>query len=274
MSKSKGNVVTPMALLKEHGSDGVRYWAASGRPGADTAFDIGQMKVGRRLAIKLLNASKFVLANAEGGADVTAAVDRGLLTMVGRLVRESTDDLEDYNYTRVLERSESLFWFFCDNYLELVKARRYGDHGPAAAASANTALLVALSALLRLFAPFLPFVTEEVWSWWRPGSIHAASWPKEEELFRPAGGEQDEAVRALELAAAVLGEIRKKKSEEQRPLKTRVSRAVVRLPAADRPLLSSAEADLRASGLIQDLVIETADALEVVVELAGPEAQG
>jgi valyl-tRNA synthetase len=191
--------------------------------------------------------------------------------MVGRLVREATVDLEDYNYTRVLERSESLFWFFCDNYLELVKARRYGDQGPAAAASANSALLVALSALLRVFAPFLPFVTEEVWSWWRPGSIHAASWPKPEELFRPAGGEQDAAVRALELAAAVLGEIRKKKSEEQRPLKTAVARALVRVPAADHPLLASAEADLRASGLIRDLVIETADSLQVVVELAGLE---
>jgi valyl-tRNA synthetase len=132
---------------------------------------------------------------------------------------------------------------------------------------------VALSALLRVFAPFLPFVTEEVWSWWRPGSNHAAEWPRPEELFEPAGGEQDQAVRALELAAAVLGEIRKKKSEEQRPLKTAVKRAVVRVPAADRPLLSSAEADLRASGLIQDLILETGDALEVVVELAGPEPQ-
>jgi valyl-tRNA synthetase len=271
MSKSKGNVVTPMGLLEEHGSDGVRYWAASGRPGTDTAFDTSQMKVGRRLAIKLLNASKFVLASAEGGGDVTSAVDRGLLTMVGRLVRDATTDLEEYNYARVLERSESLFWFFCDNYLELVKSRRYGDQGPAAAASANAALLVALSALLRVFAPFLPFVTEEVWSWWRPGSIHAAAWPNPDDVFRAAGGEQDEAVRALDLAAAVLGEIRKKKSEEQRPLKTPVTRAVVRLPAADRALLSSAESDLRASGLIKDLVVEIADALEVVVELAAPE---
>ena len=98
MSKSKGNVVTPMALLEEHGSDGVRYWAASGRPGADTAFDPGQMKVGRRLAIKLLNASKFVLCarpGARAGA-VTVGVDRGLLTNLARLVRESTEDLENY----------------------------------------------------------------------------------------------------------------------------------------------------------------------------------
>jgi valyl-tRNA synthetase len=273
MSKSKGNVVTPMGLLEEHGADGVRYWAASGRPGTDTAFDTGQMRVGRRLSIKLLNASKFVLANAQPGqrSDVSEAVDKGLLTMVGRLVRESTQDLEAYNYASVLQKSESLFWFFCDNYLELVKSRRYGDHGEAAAASANAALLNALSALLRLFAPYLPFVTEEVWSWWRPGSIHAAPWPVPEELFDACGGEDDGAARTLELAAAVLGEIRKKKSEEQRPLKTAVARAIVRLPDADRERLAAAEADLRASGLIKELVVESAATLEVVVELAAPE---
>ena len=154
MSKSKGNVVTPMGLLEEHGSDGVRYWAASGRPGADTAFDTGQMRVGRRLAIKLLNASKFVLSTLEPGAIDRAAaasvrlpIDRGLLVMLARLVRDSTADLEDYNYARVLERTEALFWFFCDNYLELVKSRRYGDQGPEAAASANAALLGSLSVL-------------------------------------------------------------------------------------------------------------------------------
>ena len=192
MSKSKGNVVTPMGLLEEHGSDGVRYWAASGRPGTDTAFDPGQMKVGRRLAIKLLNASRFVLANPEPHGTVTAAVDRGLLTMLARLVRDSTADLEAFNYTRVLERTETFFWSFCDDYLELVKGRRYGDYGPELAASANGALLTALSTMLRLFAPFLPFVTEEVWSWWRDGSVHRSAWPTPEEVLEPCGGIEDD----------------------------------------------------------------------------------
>jgi len=268
MSKSKGNVVTPMGLLEEHGADGVRYWAASGRPGTDTAFDTGQMRVGRRLSIKLLNASKFVLANPGPRTAVSAAVDRGLLTMIGRLVREATSELEDYNYAGVLQKAETLFWFFCDNYLELVKSRRYGDQGEAGAGSANTALLNALSALLRLFAPYLPFVTEEVWSWWQAGSVHAAAWPTADELFEAAGGEDDRGAKTLQLAAAVLGEIRKKKSEEQRPLKTAVLRAVVGLPDADRDLLGAAEADLRASGLIETLVIESAAAFQVAVELA------
>jgi len=268
MSKSKGNVVTPMGLLEEHGSDGVRYWAASGRSGTDTAFDPGQMKVGRRLAIKLLNASKFVLANPEPHGPVTAAVDRGLLTTLAAIVRQSTTDLEQYHYTRVLERSETFFWSFCDDYLELVKGRRYGDQGPELAASANGALLVALSTLLRLFAPFLPFVTEEVWSWWREGSIHKASWPTAEEVLAPCGGQEDpRGVEALEFAAGVLGAIRKKKSEEKRPLKTPVARAIVRAPQAQLAMLPDVERDLRASGLIQQLETADGEALEVAVEL-------
>ena len=202
---------------------------------------------------------------------VLEAVDKGLLTMVGRLVRESTQDLDAYNYASVLQKSESLFWFFCDNYLELVKSRRYGDQGAAAAGSANSALLNALSAMLRLFAPYLPFVTEEVWSWWRPGSVHAAPWPDAEELFEVAGGEDERATRVLELAAWVLGAIRKKKSEEQRPLKTAATRVVIRMPDSERDLIAAADADLRAAGLIQELVIETAPVLEVTVELAAPE---
>jgi valyl-tRNA synthetase len=271
MSKSKGNVVTPLALLEEHGSDGVRYWAASGRPGADTAFDAGQMRVGRRLAIKLLNASKFVLSKPEPVGAVTQSLDRGLLTTLARLVRESTEDLEHYNYTRVLERTEQFFWFFCDNYLELVKARRYGDHGIALAGSANATLMTALSVFLRLFAPFLPFATEEIWSWWRPGSVHASVWPTSGEILAAAGREDQRGVQALTLAALVLGEIRKKKSEQQRPMKTPVARAVVRAPDAQLDLLPDIEQDLRAAGLIQDIEMRTSEALQVDVELAPPE---
>jgi len=273
MSKSKGNVVTPKALLAEHGSDGVRYWAASARQGTDTTFDPNQMKVGRRLAIKILNASKFALSNAEPRGVVTHRVDRGMLTNLARLVDESTADLEAYDYARVLDRTEKFFWSFCDNYLELVKSRRYGEQGPAAAGSANSALLAALSSMLRLFAPYLPFVTEEVWSWWQSGSVHRAPWPSGSELIAVAGGEDDRGVVALDAASLVLGEIRKKKSEDKRPLKT-AARVVRVTDTAERAaLLEETRADLVAAGLIERLEIATGE-FAVEVELTPALRQG
>jgi valyl-tRNA synthetase len=271
MSKSKGNVVTPLGLLEEHGTDGVRYWAASGRPGADTTFDTGQMRVGRRLAIKILNASKFVLSQCEPRGPVTAPVDRGILTLVAGLVDDATADLEGYNYARALERTESFFWFFCDNYLELIKARRYGDHGPEAAGSANAAMLAALSVIQRLFAPYLPFVAEEVWSWWQDGSVHRASWPARSEIDAVIGGEDTRGVAAVELAAQVLAAIRKQKSEAQRPLKTAVARAIVKGSAEQLRALADCESDLRAAGLIAALDTAEAEALEITAELAPPD---
>lgn len=175
MSKSKGNVVTPQGLLDEHGSDAVRYWAAKGGPGVDTAFEPGQMKVGRRLAIKLLNASKFVLGRTSPTGPVTEPVDRGMLADLDALVLKATRALDDYDYASALRDVEAFFWTFCDYYIELVKRRRQGDD--TAAQSAVAAAQIALSVLLRLFAPFMPFVTEEVWSWWQPGSVHRAPWP-------------------------------------------------------------------------------------------------
>ncbi|MCC7008416.1 MAG: valine--tRNA ligase [Acidobacteria bacterium] len=180
MSKSKGNVVTPMALLDEHGSDAVRYWAARGGPGVDTAFEPGQMKIGRRLAIKVLNAAKFVLSKTEPSGPVDDPLDRSMLAALAAVVQSATSSLEAYDYAAALRDIEAFFWSFCDDYIELSKRRRARDDG--AAASASAAAQRALSVMLRLFAPFLPFVTEEVWSWWQEGSVHRAAWPAIEDL--------------------------------------------------------------------------------------------
>jgi valyl-tRNA synthetase len=263
MSKSKGNVVTPMGLLEEHGSDGVRYWAASGRPGTDTAFDPSQMKVGRRLAIKILNAARFALMHAEPRGPITEPLDRGMLTALAALVEESTEQLEEYDYARVLERTESFFWAFCDDYLELVKSRRYGDFGPEAAASANSAMLVALSTLLRLFAPYLPFVTEEVWSWWRPGSVHLAAWPTADEVVAPIDGADTQAFATREATQGALAEVRRLKSILKKPTKAVIARAV--LPAAYRGL-GPASRDFQAATHIRDLTF--ADVTEAQLEFA------
>jgi valyl-tRNA synthetase len=267
MSKSKGNVVTPMALLEEHGSDGVRYWAASGRPGTDTTFDPGQMKVGRRLAIKLLNASKFALARAEPRGAISAPVDRGMLTSLARLVADSTEQLDAYQYATVLERAERWFWSFCDDYLELVKNRRYGAQGEELAGSANSALIVALGSILRVFAPFLPFVTEEVWSWWRDGSVHRAPWPTAAELEARIGGPDAPGALALERAALVLGEVRKAKSEGKRPLSTPVTSLVVHDTAVHVAALRTSLVDVESAGYIHSTELVEGDAFRAMVTL-------
>jgi len=280
MSKSKGNVVTPMGLLDEHGSDAVRYWAASGRPGTDTAFDVGQMKIGRRLAIKILNASKFVLAFEPIETDraglagppvldpsaVTAPLDRAMLADLAETVRQATAAFEDYNYTRALELAETFFWSFTDDYVELVKDRAYGGQGPEGAASAKAALAIALDVQLRLFAPFLPFVTEEVWSWWQEGSVHRAAWPSADEVLAMAG-DGDRAVVAD--TAIALSLVRKAKSEAKASMKAEVSRAVVSGPEASMARLEAIAGDLKATGAIAELTFTpSGDAISVDVTLA------
>ncbi|HEV2974547.1 MAG TPA: valine--tRNA ligase [Solirubrobacteraceae bacterium] len=278
MSKSKGNVVTPMHLLDEYGADAVRYWAASGRPGADTAFDAQQMKVGRRLAVKLLNASKFALADLPDESDaLTNALDRAMIARLSRVVADASASFDAYDYARALERTETFFWWYCDYYLELVKGRRYDagetDAARAGAASVSRALRRSLSVFQRLFAPFLPFVSEEVWSWWQPGSIHLARWPDADELTAAFGGAQSDAreQRALELAADVLREVRKAKSQARRPMRAPVARAVVRDTAERLDALELAIDDLRLAGsidVVETVEIVDGDELAVDVELA------
>ncbi len=273
MSKSKGNVVTPMAMLDEYSSDAVRYWAASGRPGTDTAFDIGQMKIGRRLAIKILNASKFALMQeaAEDDAAITEALDRALLARLAETARQATDAFEDYNYAKALELAETFFWNFTDDYVELVKERAYGAQGEAAAASAKATLATALSTLLRLFAPFLPFTVEEVWSWWQEGSIHRQKWPDADSISALAGDADPALVDDM---AAALTLVRKVKSDAKVSMRADISTATVTAPAEQAARLRLAVGDLAAAGRIADLqVAEGGTAVDVTAELA-PVEQG
>jgi valyl-tRNA synthetase len=241
MSKSKGNVVTPMALLEEHGSDAVRYWAAKGGPGVDTAFDSGQMKVGRRLAIKLLNASKFVLSKIEPPGQVTEALDRGMLQRLERLVASSTKHLEEYDYAAALRETEEFFWWFCDDYIELVKRRRAREG--AEGASAATAAATALSVLLRLFAPFLPFVTEEIWSWWHDRSIHHALWPTVDESRVPGAERSDANDAALVHASSITAGLRQERSSKKLGFGVPV-RATIALPPEHEALWPLIAADV------------------------------
>jgi valyl-tRNA synthetase len=271
LSKSAGNMPdSPPALLERHGADAVRYWAGSGRPGMDAIFDEGQMKIGRRLAIKLLNASKFALnlGSATGGT-ATEPLDRSMLAGLADLVDEATTAFDRYDYARALERTESAFWSFCDDYLELVKNRAYSETDTAGAASAKAALGTALETYLKLFAPFLPFATEEVWSWWQEGSIHRSAWPESAAVRAAGGAEGDPAVLAV--AADVLGEVRRAKSEAKRSMRAAVDLVLVRDTAERLAHLEAASDDVKAAGVVAELATADADAFEVEVTLP-PEA--
>ncbi|MDR0593504.1 MAG: valine--tRNA ligase [Bifidobacteriaceae bacterium] len=272
MSKSQGNVVTPMGLLEQHGSDAVRYWAASARLGTDAAFEPGQMKVGRRLAIKILNASKFSLSFLAAGPEtsppdrpgapltldpalVTEPLDRSMLANLNAVVEAATEALANYDHTRALEVTETFFWTFCDDYIELVKARVNGAAGAVGEASARAALGLALSVLLRLFAPFQPFATEEVWSWWHAAgqSVHRQPWP--DPLGLPEPG--DRAVLAV--AGGVLGALRKAKSEAKVSMRTELAAATVAVPAALAPAAVAAKADITAAARAHQLTLAASD---------------
>jgi valyl-tRNA synthetase len=272
LSKSAGNTPDdPNVLIERFGADAIRYWAAGGRPGMDLALDQGQMKIGRKLAIKLLNASKLALGlEADTAGEVTDPLDRSMLTGLAALVDEATAAFDRFDYARALERTETFFWSFCDNYLELVKNRAYGGSGDAGQASARAALGKALQAQLKLLAPFLPFVTEEVWSWWREGSIHRSSWPTADGL-RPAGaadvdGRADPAV--LDVAGDVLGAVRKAKSEAKQSMASDVASVVVTDTPERLARLALAVDDVRGAGRIAELTTTEGETFSVAVTLA------
>ena len=267
MSKSKGNVVTPADLFDSYGSDAVRYWAVGARPGVDTAFSEDQMKVGRKLATKLLNVSKFVLGIGEVADDVvpTEAIDVAMLHRLAGVVDEATAAFEAFDYARVLERTEEFFWWFCDDYVELVKTRGYLSHSEEGAMSARAALRRALSTLQRLLAPLLPFVTEEVWNWWQTGSVHQSQWPTTNELtLGLTSGPNEELLDAI---CGAIGVIRRAKTEakvSQRAVVTEAS-FVASIDAASA--ITAGWADIADAGSVEKWSISTADTNEITVNV-------
>jgi valyl-tRNA synthetase len=263
MSKSKGNVVVPNDLLDEHGSDAVRYWASSARLGTDAAFDVGQMKVGRRLAIKVLNAAKFVLSfeATSDAKEVTEPIDRAMLSALSEVVAQAGKAFESYDHTKALELTETFFWNFTDDYLELVKERAYGqDTSPEAQASAVLALRIALHIQLRLLAPFIPFATEEAWNWWQEGSIHRTSWPLASEL---EGFTQGQSASMLKTASDALMGVRKAKSDQQLSMKAEITSLTISAPEDKLQELKQLESDLRSVGKIEKISFVAGDVLAI-----------
>jgi valyl-tRNA synthetase len=281
LSKSSGIAFVPHAEIDKYGADGMRHWAASARLGVDTTFKEEQLQIGRRLAIKILNASRFALSRAEGVAAATtgipelgaappdhelAPLDSSLLARLGALATESTEAFENYDQARALERTEAFFWSFCDDYLELVKNRAYGDTAAAGTISAKQTLITALSVLLRLLAPVLPMVTEEVWSWWQAGSIHVAQWPDGAAISALAGDNADRLV--LSDVAEVLAAIRRAKSSAKLSVRSAVAQCTVTAPPDTIARIELARSDLCDAGNVADLRLVRGDPEgEIAVEI-------
>jgi valyl-tRNA synthetase len=253
MGKSTGNALTPQHLIDAYGADGVRYWAAKAHLGVDTTFDEQQMKVGHRLAVKLLNASKFVVGLGGGDdAAISETLDKEMLTDLVDTLASASAHLDAFDHARALETIEQSFWNFCDNYLELVKVRAYGGLGGSGQASAQTALRTALSTYQRAFAPYIPFATEEAWSWWQQGSVHSQPWPQTLSVHVPTTG------GGLAAATHALTAVRKAKSESQRKLRAPITSATIYDTPENLAALTSVLGDFRAAANINDLELRTA----------------
>jgi valyl-tRNA synthetase len=180
MSKSKGNIVTPMPLIEEKGADVVRYWASCSHLGVDTHYNETKFVDGKKLINKLKNVAKFIAPHKQK-IDLTAiteSTDKWVIAKLNETIEQATKLFQEYNYCAAREVTEKFFWnIFCDNYLEIIKGRIYGEQGYAykydkfkneniekLQKSAATTTLVILSEILKLFSPIIPFTSEEIWS--------------------------------------------------------------------------------------------------------------
>ena len=244
----------------------MRYWAANGRPGMDMAFDEGQMKIGRRLAIKLLNASKFALGlGCTGGRRrVTEPLDRSMLAGLAAPRRRGHRRLRPLRLRPGPRAHRGALLVVLRRLPRAGEEPGLQRRAPARSRPRPRSAL-ALEALLKLFAPFLPYVTEEVWSWWQEGSIHRSSWPDAAADLRTAAGDGDPLVLAV--AAEVLSEVRRAKSEAKRSMRAEVDQVVVTDTAERLGALDQAAVDVRGAGVIDRALLDEGDTFAVAVTL-------
>ncbi len=285
MSKSKGNVVTPVALIEEKGTDAVRYWAGTSRLGQDTAFSPDLLKIGKKLVGKLWNATQFAAIHlnkmdsapttAATDAGITETLDRWILSSLHSTISKATAAFARYEYADALDATNQFFWAdFCDNYLELIKKRVYNEDGsatPAAQQSAVRTLYYVLNGILKLYAPFVPHVTEELYSnifaddYAAKGSLHArGQWPLAEDY--PAFSPRESAL--CQSMLIVLEKIRATKSDQKVSIKFPVKEVRAKLDerffAEQAAALESARYDIIGAGNVHSLIWEKAPAADNV----------
>ena len=256
MSKSKGNVVTPMHLLDQYGSDAVRYWSLAARLGVDTAFDEKVLKVGRRLVVKIYNAARFVLGQSAPQGPVTHPLDLGFLRRLEEVAAKVSALFDTMDYAAALDAIERFFWDgFTDSYVELAKSRARSEHDPAGRSSAVAALRLGLGTVLRLLAPYLPYVTEETWSWDFGAdpktSIHQAPWPSSTEFEALGATEVHAAV--YDLARGALGAINRAKTQAGGTVGRHVASLTIEAPQNVLDVLEGAQADILAATRVLSL---------------------
>jgi valyl-tRNA synthetase len=266
MSKSKGNVVTPMHILDQYGADAVRYWSLAARLGTDTAFDEKVFAVGRRLVMKVWNAAKYALSQEAADGPVSHPLDLSFLARLRETVEKATAAFEDLDYAGALDTVERFFWSgYTDNYLEMVKARARSETDPAGRSSAVAAVQQGLSTILRLLAPYVPYVTEEVWSWGfaratGAPSIHRAPWPSAAEFEGVPGGA--EGGSAFDAACAFLDAVRKAKSGSGATVGRHLAKLRVATSPSTHALLGPCVPDLVSAARAEGDVLVPRDGME------------
>tara|TARA_Y100000310_G_C20667849_1_gene808604 strand:- start:1665 stop:2693 length:1029 start_codon:yes stop_codon:yes gene_type:complete len=239
MSKSKGNVVEPQVMAEKYSADALRYWAGGSKLGEDLPFQEKDLVAGQRFVTKLWNASKFSLMHLEDyklKQQEVKGFDLWLLTKLTKVIKQSTEQFEEYHYSKCKAEAEKFFWQqFCDIYLEVVKDRLYNPdvRGKRERVAGQFTLYTSLLSNLKLFAPFMPHITEEIYQLHfakdeKKRSIHNSSWPKADPQYI------DEDNEALgDKLVEIITQVRKAKTEKSLSMNASVKELVLNLKEDD-----------------------------------------